>query len=252
LRILLVLSVTGDRLRNRDLLALINVAQSLGDLSDGAEFDAAILPLLGSLVAADSLSFNVIDLASRRALRAVVDPVDAYNEESMEVLGAYAHQNPLVRAGRPDAVRFSDYITRRELHRLELYDLLYERTETEYQMAFTLPAPDAHVIGFVFNRGRRDFSERDRTLLNLVRGFVAQAHARVHSSPRLMSPQALGLTARQGQVLNHVAAGSANVQIALALQISERTVHKHLENIYARLEVSNRTAAVARATEFRQ
>jgi DNA-binding CsgD family transcriptional regulator len=245
---LAALSVTGDRLRNRDLLALIDVAQALGDISDSAEFDAAILPLLGSLVAADSMSFNVIDLTTRTALRALVDPVDAYYEESLEILGAYAHQNPLIRARRPDAVRFSDYITRRELHRLEIYDLLYKSTETEYQMAFTVPAPDDRVIGFVFNRNRRDFSERDRSILNLVRGFVEQAHTRVHARLRLMSPQALGLTPRQAQVLGHLAAGSASAQIALAMQISERTVHKHLENIYARLEVTNRTAAVARAT----
>jgi DNA-binding CsgD family transcriptional regulator len=243
--------VTGDRLRNRDLLALIDVAQALGDVSDSAEFDAAILPLLGRLVPADIASLNVIDLATRTALRPVVEPFDAYYEGGVEILGAYAHQNPLVRARRPDAVRFSDYLTRRELHRLEIYDLLYGPTDVECQIAFTVPAPDARVIGFVFNRSRRDFSERDRNVLNLVRGFVERAHTRVHAGPRLMSPQALGLTPRQGEVLSHVAAGTASAQIALALQISERTVHKHLENIYERLEVTNRTAAVARAAALR-
>jgi DNA-binding CsgD family transcriptional regulator len=240
--------VAGDQLRNRDLLALIDVARSLSDVLDRTEFEATILPLLGSLVAADITSFNVIDLANRTALRPTVDPVDAYHEGGVEILGAFAHQNPLVRARRRDAVKFSDYLTRRELHRLDIYDLLYGPTGVEYQMAFTVPAADAHVIGFVFNRSRRDFSERDRTVLNLVRGFVERAHARVYARPRLMSPQALGLTPRQGEVLSHVAAGTASAQIALAMQISERTVHKHLENIYARLDVTNRTAAVARAT----
>ena len=44
-----------------------------------------------------------------------------------------------------------------------------------------------------------------------------------------------------------MAAGHTNTQIARRLGISEGTVHAHLENIYTRLNVSSRTAAVTRA-----
>jgi len=44
-----------------------------------------------------------------------------------------------------------------------------------------------------------------------------------------------------------VAAGHTNAQIARRLGVSEGTVRTHLENIYARLHVSSRTAAVTRA-----
>jgi DNA-binding NarL/FixJ family response regulator len=44
-----------------------------------------------------------------------------------------------------------------------------------------------------------------------------------------------------------VAAGHTNRQIARRFGISEGTVRTHLENIYARLQVSSRTAAVTRA-----
>jgi ATP/maltotriose-dependent transcriptional regulator MalT len=43
-----------------------------------------------------------------------------------------------------------------------------------------------------------------------------------------------------------VAAGYSNRQIARRLEVSETTVRTHLENIFARLEVNSRTAAVAR------
>jgi DNA-binding NarL/FixJ family response regulator len=43
-----------------------------------------------------------------------------------------------------------------------------------------------------------------------------------------------------------VATGCSNRQIARRLVVSEATVRKHLENIFSRLEVNNRTAAVAR------
>ena len=44
-----------------------------------------------------------------------------------------------------------------------------------------------------------------------------------------------------------MAAGHSNAEIARQLFLSENTVRKHLENIYQRLSVSSRTAAVARA-----
>lgn len=44
-----------------------------------------------------------------------------------------------------------------------------------------------------------------------------------------------------------VAAGQTNAQIARRVGVSEGTVRIHLQNIYTRLQVSNRTAAVTRA-----
>jgi len=52
---------------------------------------------------------------------------------------------------------------------------------------------------------------------------------------------------RQTDLLRLVAAGHTNTQIARRLGISEATVRTHLENIYGRLQVSSRTAAVIRA-----
>jgi DNA-binding CsgD family transcriptional regulator len=56
-----------------------------------------------------------------------------------------------------------------------------------------------------------------------------------------------GLTARELQVLRLVAAGETNKAIAADLFISERTVDRHLSNIYAKLGVSSRAAATAHA-----
>ncbi len=52
---------------------------------------------------------------------------------------------------------------------------------------------------------------------------------------------------RQTDLLHLVAAGHTNAQIARRLGLSEGTVRPHLENIYERLQVSSRTAAVTRA-----
>jgi DNA-binding CsgD family transcriptional regulator len=54
----------------------------------------------------------------------------------------------------------------------------------------------------------------------------------------------LGLSPREAEILTHVRAGLSSGEIAEVLCLSRRTVEKHLENIYCKLGVENRTAAV--------
>ena len=56
----------------------------------------------------------------------------------------------------------------------------------------------------------------------------------------------LGLTTREGEVLSWLSKGKTNRDIAQILGLSPRTVDKHLEQIYAKLGVENRTAAAVR------
>jgi DNA-binding CsgD family transcriptional regulator len=58
-----------------------------------------------------------------------------------------------------------------------------------------------------------------------------------------------GLSAREVEVLRHVAAGGTNRAIAAALGLSPKTVARHLSNIFVKLDVSSRAAATAWAYE---
>ncbi len=60
-----------------------------------------------------------------------------------------------------------------------------------------------------------------------------------------------GLTPRELDVLRLVASGRSNKQIATELVISEHTVARHVQNIFAKLDVSSRTAAASFAFEHR-
>jgi ATP/maltotriose-dependent transcriptional regulator MalT len=71
---------------------------------------------------------------------------------------------------------------------------------------------------------------------------LAALTAPVGTSPR-------GLTARELEVLRLVAAGQSNREIAAQLVISEHTVARHLQNIFAKLDVTSRTAAASFAFE---
>ena len=60
-----------------------------------------------------------------------------------------------------------------------------------------------------------------------------------------MLKQKLLVTEREAEVLLWIARGKSNRDIAEILSLSPRTVNKHLEQIYAKLGVENRTSAAA-------
>ena len=71
-------------------------------------------------------------------------------------------------------------------------------------------------------------------------------HSLVTSAP---SKNAHGLSPRELEVLRHVAGGKTNKEIASELVLSERTIERHVSNIFAKLGVSTRAAATAFAYE---
>lgn len=76
-------------------------------------------------------------------------------------------------------------------------------------------------------------------------GAVADAREVARLRPRAALPD--GLTEREAQVLARVAAGASNREIAATLVISEKTVARHLSNIFTKINVSSRTEAAAYA-----
>jgi len=66
---------------------------------------------------------------------------------------------------------------------------------------------------------------------------------------QVRKPSRRALSAREFEVLTLVARGASNKEIARAMYLSEATVKSHLLHLFAKLEVSDRTAAVTAALE---
>ena len=177
--------------------------------------------------------------------------------EQHQAFARYASQNPIAdyflrtRDGR--ATRFSDLITRDQLHELDLYREVYRPLAVEYQIAFTLPSGAERILGVALSRGKRDFTAAERDLLNLARPYLIQAYRNSLAHTDLMRAtapmidsvalQLLGLTKRQAEVLRLVAMGYSSERAATALGISVRTAQKHLEHCYRALNVNSRSEA---------
>ncbi|MCO5975011.1 response regulator transcription factor [Actinoallomurus soli] len=112
--------------------------------------------------------------------------------------------------------------------------------------SYVLPAIEAGATGYLLKDAPRD---------ELLRAVRAAAHGQAVLSPsvatRLMSrvrePETKPLSRRELEILELVAAGTTNRDAAARLLISEATVKTHLLNIYAKLGVGDRAAAVAEA-----
>lgn len=120
-------------------------------------------------------------------------------------------------------------------------DFVGARQYTELTAYLPLEGSDWCDVSWIRLSGTR-FSEREMMLASLLRPHLISLH-QLHRQYRSGVPD---LTPRQHEVLRLVAAGQSNTQIARSLLVSEATVRKHLENVYERLQVSSRTAAVAR------
>ncbi len=240
----------------RDLRRAVRLVDSLAELDDPSHFPAFALPGLASLVGCDLLSYNEIGPGPSQV--AYTDhPPGVLAASDRQTFARYVHEHPLVNYYRSSAsaepVKISDFLSRAELHRTGLYSEFFRQLSVEHQMAINLPGVPQQVIGIALNRIRSDFTEAERDLLGVLQGPLATAmlRARTRHRARHLLTSDLGvlaeLTDREVQVLELVAAGCTNLAIARRLDISARTVAKHLEHIYRKLGVASRAHAAARA-----
>ncbi len=109
-----------------------------------------------------------------------------------------------------------------------------------------LPAIEAGAAGYLLKDSSRD---------DLYDGIRAAARGETVLAPavaarlvgRMRAPAEEQLSSREVEVLQLVAEGESNSEIAAQLHISQATVKSHLVNIFGKLGVSDRTAAVTAA-----
>jgi DNA-binding CsgD family transcriptional regulator len=243
------------------------LVDTLADLADPAGFPGLVLPALARLVGCDVITYNEIALDGGE-VRYADYPCGIREAALGEVFASHVHEHPLVAyyqmSGDPGPVKISDFLSQRQFHRLGLYADFYRSLAVEHQMALALPAQGKQIVGIAFNRSRTDFTEQERAVLAVLHGPLASGLERARlrnlaqqalaaaAAPPVMQPGAAAaaepaeLTSREAQILQLVAAGRTNTAIARTLDVSPRTIAKHLEHIYRKLGVTSRAAAVSR------
>ena len=237
----------------RRLLDLVGEVYGLLELD---AFRPALLEALRRCVPSDWGSFNDIGPEPGDVVSLVEPPLPV---DVHVAFAKYAHENHLVqhfqRTRDARVRRMSDVCTREEFHATDLYRHVYGPLGLEHQLAFVLPAPGDHVLGVVLNRRTHDFTDAEVGFLEIARPHLTQAYRNAREHSRLLRRlgeaaaipprdlRAHGLTKREAEVLRHVAAGRSNADVARQLDLSARTVQKHLENAYRKLGVRTRSEA---------
>jgi DNA-binding CsgD family transcriptional regulator len=239
------------------LLELIGDTHGTLDIT---EFRWELLRAVRRAVPTDWISLNDIG-PDPDTIVVVVDP--EIEPAAVETFLRYAHENPLIdhyaRTHDGRVLRFSDVTTPEHLHGLSVYTEFYKPLGIEYQLAFTLPNERDRILGVALSRAATDFTDAERDLLKRARPFLIQSYRnairyselQVASAPPrgpdLEPLIALGVTNRQAEVLQLVATGASEQDIAARLNISHRTVQKHLERCYRQLNVTSRSEAATLA-----
>jgi DNA-binding CsgD family transcriptional regulator len=338
-----------SRLSPSDFGQALDFLREAEDVTGDDPFPTRVLDRLRTLIPSDAVSWHEWSFAGGHEHVCVFSAREPADTTTVwKTYPRYRHQDPLPGgcegAGPPApmtvgrALKFSDFLSMREFHRLDLHADVCRPLGIDYVMKLFLPNRGGIAHGFVFDRSRRDFTERDRLMLNLLRPHFVALRTAAHDRrvlaalqanehpPRcvvvmrgealiefagsdarrllrryfgsggegvlpdelqswlrndstrlcatnafptpsrpltfegdggrlviervgatlLMHEEVANLTPREREILDLVAAGGSNTEIAERLYISPGTVRIHLQRVYRKLGVRSRTAALAR------
>lgn len=174
-------------LSGADLKAALDFVAEAHEFETIDAFRMGIQPGLQRLVPADLVGYNEVEPGGSALVLTYPEQLTSTAAD----LARLAYEHPLIVVqmnGDNRTYKISDFLSRREFHALELYTELYRKIGAEDQIAFGLPGPT--VIGIALNRASRSFSERDRTMLDLLSPHLAQAHRRALERERAVTVMA--------------------------------------------------------------
>jgi DNA-binding CsgD family transcriptional regulator len=232
-----------------DLAGVRRAVDALRKARDGDVFvllDPGVVDALLEVLPAEAITFHELDVHAQHCAL-----VELLSTKAAEIHGRFWQHfwntpscSYTDRAGRlrGEVTTAREFYGDRQWRSTGMYIECIAPYRVDNQLVMPLPAPAGTSRRLVFFRAPgRSFEDEERDAAVLLQPHITDA-LRVQgrrAADRL-------LTGRQRELLRLVAAGHDNIAIACQLGLSPATVRKHLENAFARLEVSSRTEAVAK------
>jgi DNA-binding CsgD family transcriptional regulator len=145
-----------------------------------------------------------VDARTRRAVRFVY-PTDVrlWNED--DLVAQFAQRHPVYRHYQHTrdgpAHVLTDFVGLRRWRRGPLYNEMYRPRRIEHQMSVSFSPTPGRTVGAMLNR-ERDFNDRDRLALNLLRPHLVEIYRRLETSARIR-----GELAHAHSAIEHVPSG---------------------------------------------
>ena len=239
-----------DALRDRDVRAALELVYDAASMAGPDPFPSEFLSRLTELVPVDVIAGYHEAVVGHPCTLVTTTEIGHILPPSIQEAGRRHHrQDPInhKRWREQRALKLTDFHTARQLKTLEMYWYVWRPMRIADSLRVWLPAPPGRSHMLYLERSS-PFTERDRSLLELLRPSLIRMHAAAAARRRVsLASRSPTMTRREHEILSLVAEGKTSREIAAVLVVSPHTVRKHIENIFEKLDVRTRSAAVARA-----
>lgn len=189
-----------ETLSIEDLYNLNQSIQELYTLHDLDTFGVSALSIVSRLVPNDLPVFHSTHVRTRQISSTFLPNFPGFTPELEQAANRYSNEHPITQhmpRTLTGVYKVSDFVTQEQLHRLAgIYQQFLRPLNTEDQMFLFLLNPnplswvkllqsEANLVGLALHRPQRNFSERDRIVLNLLRPHLYQAHSNARKYQKL-------------------------------------------------------------------
>jgi DNA-binding CsgD family transcriptional regulator len=253
-------TATGNRvagLSADDYRRVLKAVERLGSADDFGSFPTRALGALMTAIDVDLASYAEVDLGSGLNRFLVLPDIDELDPASTD-FARFARRfgNHPILAQRIMAGSAGQDSLKHFVRRLRLLGTVGNCCgEAALLLSLDLSGVPGRrrLVGIAVNRGIRNFDQHDAEVMAELKPHLAAAYrTALHmlERPEPTAPGAvvsgLPLTSRESQVLYWVSMGKTNDEVGSIVGARPLTVKKHLEHIYDKLGVPNRTAAASR------
>lgn len=205
-----------ERLRSKDATQVIKFLQDLYALREKNAFTSHLVSSLPNLIQADAYTYNEMDQGRGQASYKLWPNDFTPIKDAQEILGRFATQIPMHaqwNRGDGQALKISDFLSPRAYKNKEIYNEFYRPMRIPHTMGIALPIHPRCLVTIGSHRSRRDFTERERTALNIIQPHVLQAYANAEAVTLMQAE-----LARLNQAVEQMPQGLASVDTHGAIQ----------------------------------
>jgi DNA-binding CsgD family transcriptional regulator len=222
-----------ERLRSQDTRQVLRFLRDLYALREKNAFTSYLVSSLPGLIQADAYTYNEMDDARGHASYKLWPNDFKPIKDAAEILGRFGSQIPMHaqwKGSNGQALKISDFLSPHVFKNKEIYNEFYRPMRIPFLMGIALPVNRRSLVTIGSHRGGKDFTERERTALNMIQPHIFQAYANAQAVTHMQAE-----VAQLNHVVEQIPQGLLSVDARGLIQWATSRARKLL-GVYFRAE----------------